>query len=498
MINKYTIRNNPELYEINTAAWLFELSQRSGKPVRLRDVPSEEWDRIKAWGMDFVWLMGVWTRSQAGRNLNLVSPQLRSYYETVLPACTDEDIIGSCYSISAYEPDPLIGTWEDLEAARAELHRRRMGLILDFVPNHTGIDHHWLFEHPEYFIQVSEEEYRKKPGEFFPVSVNGNTLYIAHGRDPNFPPWTDTAQLNYFNPQARIALIQQIEKIARYCDGIRCDMAMLVINDIFRGIWGWTETARAYGEPSQEFWTQAIRQVPDLVYIAEAYWDTESRLQQMGFDFVYDKRLYDRLKSSPPPEVYRYLTADIEYQKRLVRFIENHDEERSVTAFGRERVEAVAVLFSTLPGMKLFFQGQMDGKKIRLPIQIRQTMPDPPDPAIQGFYTRLLSVINEEIFHSGIWQLKNVLQAGENTAENLIACTWRLGDSLRLVITNLSPQPAQGLLVFQEGVSELRNYLFQDMLSAESFTVNGALLASAGLNMKLGGYQARIWMISTA
>jgi hypothetical protein len=495
MAYKYTVRNNPELYEINTAAWLFDLSQRAGKPVRLGEVPSEEWDRIKAWGMDFVWLMGVWNRSQAGRNLNLNSPELRAYYETALPSCSDEDIIGSCYSISAYELDPLIGTLEDLEQARNELHQRGIGLILDFIPNHTGLDHHWIYDHPEYYIQVSEEEYRKHPEDYFPVNIKGSTLYIAHGRDPNFPPWTDTAQLNYFNPETRSALIQQLEKVARYCDGIRCDMAMLVINDIFQQTWGWTAGNKALEEPEQEFWSQVTRQIPDLVYIAEAYWDTEWKLQQMGFDFVYDKRLYDRLRSARPREVYEHLTADIEYQKRLVRFIENHDELRSLTVFGEDKVKAAAVLFSTLPGMKLYFQGQMEGKRIKLPVQIRRSKPDPLNPEILAFYNKLLAVVNEDIFHHGAWRLKKALQAGDETSENLIACTWMLDDSLRLVITNLSPQPAQSCFVFQDEINELRDYLFQDMLNGESFTVNGALLVSAGLTMKLGGYQAQIWRI---
>ena len=153
MPKKFLLRKNPELFEINTAAWLFELSQKLGKPYCSADVPSEEWDNLKALGMDLVWLMGVWNRSQEGRKLNLNSKEFRAFFETVLPTCSVEDIIGSCFSISSYGPDPLVGTWEDLAHARDELHKRGMGLILDFVPNHTGMDHHWITEHPEYYIQ---------------------------------------------------------------------------------------------------------------------------------------------------------------------------------------------------------------------------------------------------------------------------------------------------------------------------------------------------------
>ena len=130
-----------------------------------------------------------------------------------------------------------------------------------------------------------------------------------------------------------------------------------------------------------------MRQVPDLVLIAEAYWDTEWTIQQLGFDFVYDKRLYDRMKSGHPHDVYLHLTAGLDYQSKLLRFIENHDEPRSVTAFGRGKVKAVAVLFSTLPGMKLFFQGQGEGRQIHLPLQIRRSKPEAADPELRDFYS---------------------------------------------------------------------------------------------------------------
>ncbi len=283
-------------------------------------------------------------------------------------------------------------------------------------------------------------------------------LYIAHGRDPNFPSWTDTAQLNYFNPETRQAMIERIENIARHCDGIRCDMAMLVLNDVFQRVWGWANRNPAYEMPAQEFWTQAIQQVPGLIYIAEAYWDTEWTLQQLGFDFVYDKRLYDRMRSGHPHDVYLHLTAGIDYQKKLVRFIENHDELRSITAFGRGKAKAVAVLFSTLPGLKLYFHGQMEGKQIRLPVQIRRSKPEAIDPEIKAFYDKLLPVVNEEIFHAGTWQLKEVLPDCDSTFENLIAYTWKLGKSLRLVVVNLSQHPSGGRIYLQDdcfGITKL-------------------------------------------
>lgn len=498
MAKKYLFRNNPELYEINTAAWLFEISKKLSKPVLLGGVPPEEWDKIKDRGMDLVWLMGVWNRSQEGRKLSLNSKVARAFFETVLPDCSVEDIIGSCYSISSYGPDPLVGTWADLDRARDELHQRGMGLILDFVPNHTGMDHHWVSEHPDYYIQGSEEDYKKDKDAFFVVKKGGKLLCIAHGRDPNFAPWTDTAQLNYFNPEVRRAMVQRIETIAQHCDGIRCDMAMLELNDIFKRVWGWANRKPSYPMPSLEFWEEAVQQVPDLIYIAEAYWDTEWRLQQLGFDFVYDKRLYDRLRSGQPHDIYMHLTAGIDYQKKLVRFIENHDELRSLTAFGRDKVKAAAVLSSTLPGLKLYFYGQFEGKQVRLPVQIRQTKPETVDSDIQAFYNKLLPVSGEEIFHSGTWQLKEVLQDCDDTFKDLIAYTWKLGDYFRLIIVNLSQHPSCGRVYFWDDISELQSYLFTEKISGQSFVQSGKLMAHPGLSIKLTGYQPQIWEITPA
>jgi glycosidase len=108
-----------------------------------------------------------------------------------------------------------------------------MKLILDFFPNHTAPDHPWVFEHPDYYIQGSEPDYARDPAAFIPVQKGRRTLYIARGRDPYFPPWPDTAQLNYLSRDVRSALIEELKKISGHCDGVRCDMAMLVLNDIF-------------------------------------------------------------------------------------------------------------------------------------------------------------------------------------------------------------------------------------------------------------------------
>src|SRR5207302_1303439 len=145
-----------------------------------------------------------------------------------------------------------------------------------FVPNHVAPDHPWTVEHPDRFI-------------------HDDTGEIANGRDPYFPPWPDVVQLNAFSANLRAAAADTLATIADQCDGVRCDMAMLVMNDTFERTWG----ARAGPRPVDDYWPSLIPQVrkthPNFLFIAEAYWDLEFALQQQGFDYCYDKRLYDRL-----------------------------------------------------------------------------------------------------------------------------------------------------------------------------------------------------------
>jgi glycosidase len=469
MTKKYLYRENPALFEINTAAWLFELSKKYGRKILLGDVPLKEWDKLKEMGMDFIWLLGMWHRSQEGRKISLDDPKARRLFDSIMPGCSIDDIIGSCFSIGSYGPDPLIGTWDDLDNARGEINKRGMGLILDFVPNHTGRDHDWVLEHPEYYINVREREYLRDKNAFFPVQYEGKLHYIANGRDPYFPPWTDTAQLNYFNPDTRKAMISRLKDISAHCDGVRCDMAMLILNNIFQRDWSWANQNPAYPMPAEEFWTEAVREVPNLVYMAEAYWDTEWTLQQLGFDFVYDKRLYDRIRSSSPHEIYLHLTADMSYQNKLVRFIENHDEIRSVTAFGVDKAEAAATLFSTLPGMRMFFEGQQDGLRIKLPLQIRQSQPEEKNEEIKNHYETLFKLTDEPILHKGTWRLKQSFKDLDDSYENLIAYVWKLGDELRLILVNLSHSPAQARICFQDDVNEAINYTLTDKLDSSNF-----------------------------
>jgi glycosidase len=485
---------HPKLYEINTLTWLSELSRNYGNPIRLGNVPPEQWDRLKRLGFDYVWLMGVWKRSREGIKLfreSLEGKRLSSHVDTILPGWTNEDVAGSPFSIAEYTPEPQVGTWADIDRVRGELHSRGVKLILDFVPNHTAPDHPWISQHPDYYIQGSGSDYRRNSAAFFPVQKGTKTLYLARGKDPYFPPWPDTAQLNYFNPAMQSALIGELIKISEHCDGVRCDMTMLLLNDIFSSTWGWAR--RDAENKTPEFWEEVRRALPDFLLIAEAYWDTEWRLQQLGFDYTYDKRLYDRLRSSSANDVNLHLTADRSYQRKLVRFIENHDEPRSAGVFGREHLRAALVLFSTLPGMKLYYHGQLEGRKIHTPLLISRTPEEQPDEKLKAFYEKVLSITQSEIFREGEWRSYEVVAAEDDSFANLVAYRWKKGDQLKLVVVSLGNGHAQGRISFKRELPDGSDYLLFDELNDRYYVRSVIEMIGPGLHVVLDGYQSHIF-----
>ncbi|MGH9404431.1 MAG: alpha-amylase family glycosyl hydrolase [Terriglobia bacterium] len=488
-------RKHPHLYEIPAWSWLEELGARERKNINLGSVPESEWDRLKSLGFDFVWLMGVWKRSPIGRRLMRTDPAQFLDYDAALPGWTLDDVVGSPYSVEDYAPDPRMGTWADLDAVRDRLHARGMKLILDFVTNHTGLDHPWIAAQPQYYIQGELTDFRRNPPAFFLSENGGATRLIARGKDPYFPPWPDTAQINYFNPEAREAVLGVLRAIASHCDGVRCDMAMLCLNDVFARTWG--PLLSGFTAPRDEFWTGAVSALPGFVWLGEVYWDLEWRMQQLGMTFTYDKRLYDKLRSDSAGEVRDHLKADVAYQSRLARFLENHDEARSAAVFGPEKLPAAATIVATLPGLRFYHHGQLSGKKLHLPIPLARAAPEPPNGQIQALYQKLLEITRDDAFHSGEWELLETCPGGDPTFDNLIAYRWRAGAALKIVAVNLSGTPARGNIRLDGALKNLfddsRSYVFHDQLSDRSYEWAGADLDRTGLFVRLDAHQSHIF-----
>jgi len=494
VLPRFSYRPHPNLYQINTWVWLQELSCRHGRRLRLTDVPDPEWDNLAALGFDFVYLMGVWRRSAVGRRISRTSGTSFAEFDRALSGWTMADVAGSPYSIQDYALDPHLGSPGDLEAVHRKLRARGMGLILDFVPNHTGFDHPYIEQHPDYYIQGTQDDFRRDPGAFYLVERGEESCFVACGKDPHFAPWTDVAQLNHFNPGCREALIGILKSISRLCDGVRCDMAMLVSNEVFSRTWG--HLLQRWPEPQTEFWSDAIAAVPDLIWMAEVYWDLEWKMQQLGFQFTYDKRLYDRLAGSPPAEVRRHLSAEIGFQNRLVRFLENHDELRCSAVFPRERVPSLALLISTLPGMHFFHHGQLEGARIHVPMPLGRATAEPADQGLRQAYEKVLRIASADAFHRGQWQVLEVCPAGDETFADLLAYRWQLGNDCKLIVINLSGRTAQGRVQNAEPSGELPTCSYRDELDGQCYAWDRTAVVPQGLYVKLGPYQAHAFTIS--
>ncbi|PHN08043.1 alpha-amylase family glycosyl hydrolase [Flavilitoribacter nigricans] len=450
----------PALYEINTRVWLHKFDQ-PGLPARLPQIPDTYWDYLQEKGIEYVWMMGIWKTVGHDQILKYaLEDGLQDAYRYALPDWSKKDVIGSPYAIDQYEPAAGIGSWEDLAGLRDKLHARGMRLILDFVPNHFHAESSLIADHPGVFLPGEETHLESDPATFY----RHDGKIWAHGRDPYFPAWKDTIQVNYFDNRARDFMSDQLMKLGAVCDGVRCDMAMLMLNTVFESTWRHTT---GFADRNTEFWDRTISRVkakfPDFHFIAEAYWDLEWQLQQLGFDYTYDKRLLDRLHEGNVGSVRGHLFADPDFRDRSVRFLENHDEDRILSRVNTREAEAAAVITYTLPGMRFFHDGQWEGKRVRLPVQLGREPLEAACTCVQSeylyqqqltewirpvckctyaFYEKLLQYLQKPIFQKGTWEQIEV----EEGQEQILAWKWQMKKEHLIVVVNYSNQTVPGRL----------------------------------------------------
>ena len=487
---------NPLLYEINTRWWLNELSDRHGGPVTLADVPDSEFARWRQLGFTHLWLMGVWTTGPRSRAAALASADLRRACGEVGEQACETVIAGSPYAIAEYRVPPALGGESGLQEFRRRLHERGIRLLLDFVPNHAGLDHPWLNERPELFVQSPARE----PGTFAQETRAG-ARWLAHGRDPNFPPWTDTAQLDYRQPATRSAIKQVLLGIAGRCDGVRCDMAMLVLNDVFAKTWAEFPLLNSSTNGNSEFWQEAISSTkqahPDFLFLAEAYWDLEERLQSLGFDYTYDKKLYDALIQRNPVSVQQHLVeAAPQFVAASAHFLENHDEPPIASILSPAEHRAAALVILSLPGMRLLHDGQLEGACVKTPIQLSRRCAGPRRVEVEQMYEQMLGALRKTAVGRGNGRVLRPREAwaGNPTASNIILVQWQAGPpEFDLAAVNLAPQRSQCYAPLDIENLAGHNWLMQDLLGTEEYRRDGAGLQRHGLFLDLPGHGAQLF-----
>ena len=486
----------PSLYQINTRVWLTELSRALGRPATLDDIPDAELDRLAGAGFDWIWFLSVWQTGPAAQQVSRSNPGWRKEFQETLPDLREDDIAGSGFAIQNYIVHRDLGGDAGLARLRQRLQQRGLKLMLDFVPNHMAPDHPWIDEHPGYFVQGSESELARAPKNYCRVQTKNGPLVLAYGRDPYFEGWPDTLQLNYGNPELQQAMISELERIAGQCDGVRCDMAMLLLPDVFESTWG---------VHTELFWLKATelvrRRYPEFRFMAEVYWDREWTMQQQGFDYTYDKKLYDRLREGHARPVREHLRAGLDYQNKMARFLENHDEPRAAATFSHDVHEAAAVITFLSPGLRFLHQGQFEGRTKRISPHLVRGPNEPVDNGLKQFYDRLLAVLRHPVVRDGQWQLLDCVPAwdGNWTADCFVVSALAgAGDERLIVAVNYASNQSQCRVPLPFSDLSGTQWRLHDLLGGASYDRDGDELCGPGLYLDESPWSARIFSLSRA
>ncbi len=473
----------PALLQINTRVRLNDLSQVLGRKATLDDFGDVELDRLAAQGFDWIWLLSVWQTGAAAQRISRSRADWRAQFQRTLPDLSDADIRGSGFAITAYTVHADLGGDAALARLRERLRERGLKLMLDFVPNHVAPDHPWVDAHPEFFVAGSDDDIARAPQNYVRLQTKQGARVLAHGRDPYFDGWPDTLQLNYGKAQLQQAMITVLQRIAGQCDGLRCDMAMLLLPEVFQ---------RSWGIAMQPFWPKAIAAVrhaqPGFEFMAEVYWDLEWTLQQQGFDHCCDKRLYDRLRAMQAAPVRAHLQAGQDYQHRLARFLENHDEPRAAATFAPPVHAAAAVISFCTPGLRFFQQGQFEGCRVQLSPHLVRAPVESVDAGLAAFYARLLAVLRQPALREGVWALLDCVEAwgGNPSVQQFIAWRWQLAGAPALcVAVNYAPQQGQCYVRLPWPELAGRRLRFCDLLSDAVYDRTGDDLLARGLYLDL-------------
>jgi hypothetical protein len=409
------------LHQADARHWAAAVAAAAGRThATLADVPDADLDALADRGIDWLYLLGVWCTGPTGRVAARVDPGLRRAYRQALPDLEEGDVVGSPFAPTAMEVTPTLGGDAALADLRARLHARGIGLVVDLVPNHVGLDHPWLVERPDLVRTGTTADLLRDPAGW----VRRGDLVVAHGRDPSLPPWRDTAQLDAAAPAYADALLGMFRAAADRADGVRIDMAMLLLPEVFRRTWGDPAPAPV--------WPDVLARVrashPDLLTIAEVYWDLEARLLDEGVDLAYDKPLRDALLRLDARAVRRRLLLPTALQQRLVRFVENHDEVRVAAAVPREVLAAVTSVALLAPGLAFVQRGQREGARVRTPVQLRRAPDEPVDREVVHLHDDLARATRHPAVRSGEFALLD-----HDGPEHLLVWAWRPSEAVVLV-----------------------------------------------------------------
>lgn len=474
----------------NTLVWLYQLSEKYGKDIRRLDqIPEEELDILAQRGINTLWLIGIWERSEASKKIKIT--------------CGNPEAESSAYSIKNYEIAAEIGGWHALDILRKRCSDRRLRLASDMVPNHTGIDSDWIDKYPDRFIQLSSPPYPDYSFEGMNLSSNpetgifledhyydrtdaavvfkhidyrtGRTRYIYHGNDGTAMPWNDTAQLNYLKSEVREAVIKTILRIARNFQIIRFDAAMTLAKKHIQRLWypapgtGGDIPSRAERGMSTEdfdrmmpieFWREVVdrvaAEVPDTLLLAEAFWMMEGFfVKTLGMHRVYNSIFMNMLKSESnrkyKESIKNTLVFDPEILKRFVNFMNNPDEETAAQQFGKgDKYFGICTMMVTMPGLPMFGHGQIEGFREKYGMEYRKAYLDevPDKDFIKRHNREIFPLLKKRYLfsESASFLLFDLITADGEIDDNVFIWSNKSGNEYSLVAYNNCLSKTSGLI----------------------------------------------------
>ena len=473
----------PALYQINTRVWLTELSRPLGRPATLDDIPDAELDRVAGMGFDWIWLLSVWRTGPAGQRVSRANPEWRREFEETLPDLSEEDIAGSGFAITGYTVHPGLGGDAALARLRERLRARGLLLMLDFVPNHTGLDHPWVEDHPEYYVPGTETDLARAPQNYTGSGATAATAILAYGRDPYFSGWPDTLQLDYGNPATQQAMVDELLKIAGQCDGVRCDMAMLVLPDVFERTWG---------RRPAPFWPLATAARPRagsglLLHgrgvlgpgMDDAATGIRLRLRQAA---LRPPARGTRAAGARAPSRRARLPGQARPLPGKPRRAAGRGELRARLARGGGRHHV------SLAGPAILPSGPVRGAEEAHLAAPGARAAGAADQRAQQFYERLLAVLRQPTVRDGQWRLLECVPAwdGNWTWECFIAWSWEGRDSHRLIaVVNYAGNQSQCYVRLPFPDLAGRAVRLKDLTGPASYDREGSDLVSRGLYLDL-------------
>ncbi len=428
----------------STLVWLDQLSKEYGYSITTLDqIPNQELDNLHERGFTALWLIGIWERSIASKRIKNL--------------CGNPEAEASAYSLKNYEIANSIGGWAALDNLRQRCADRSLRLASDMVPNHTGIDGDWIFNHSEYFIQQSYPPFPSYTYNGEDLSENpdieikledhyynqsdaavtfkrrdlrtGETSYIFHGNDGTSMPWNDTAQLDFLNPATREAVFQQIKHVAKNFPIIRFDAAMTLAKKHIQRLWypkpgnggdiagraqSGLDDATFHALIPQEFWREVVDrlsvELPDTLLLAEAFWMMEGYfVRTLGMHRVYNSAFMNMLKNQENQKYRETIKGTISFEpeilKRFVNFMNNPDEDTAVAQFGEgDKYFGVCTLLATMPGLPMFGHGQIEGYKEKYGMEYRRAYWDekPNQWMLDEHYRRVFPLLKKRYLFSGV------------------------------------------------------------------------------------------------